>query len=322
MVDIEKRGLIPWHPDYLLYSFGSDHPLQSDKLQIFIDKVHSSSLPLDIQTFVTPIVWKDIEPVVQENLLIKLKKMSETGKGQVDASTPAFLNMLYPARLSCQGTYLALKNVLLDRYQFSFNCLGGLHHAGPNFVGGGCLFNDMAVAINKIRIEGNRKSRIAIIDCDYHLHDGTLAYFGGDPMVFTASIHENGWVGGEKDNEGWGKGMGTNINWEIKEPISGSEYLTILREEILPPIQQFNPELIFFLNGVDAHSEDPVTANYMHRPFSLSDENYAELADIIADFALEVCEGKIVGLGAGGYSSEITSRVWVQTVHHFANKLL
>ena len=71
--------------------------------------------------------------------------------------------------------------------------------------------------------------------------------------------------------------------------------MAILQENILPRIQEFKPELVIFLNGVDGHVNDPVTSKYPKRPFELTNENYKQLASIMANFAGNTCGGKIVG---------------------------
>ena len=48
---------------------------------------------------------------------------------------------------------------------------------------------------------------------------------------------------------------------------------------------------------------------------------YCELSDILTNLALDSCQRKIVGLGAGGYTEEITARNWFQTVQR-SSKLL
>lgn len=41
---------------------------------------------------------------------------------------------------------------------------------------------------------------------------------------------------------------------------------------------------------------------------SLSNETYNHLAETVTKLAIEIIEGKIFGLGAGGYSPDVTTR--------------
>ena len=66
---------------------------------------------------------------------------------------------------------------------------GGLHHAFPNHGEGFCPFNDVAVAVRDLQSRG--LERVAIIDLDVHHGNGTAFMFdGGDPPVFTFSMHQ------------------------------------------------------------------------------------------------------------------------------------
>src|SRR4030042_1957309 len=56
------------------------------------------------------------------------------------------------------------------------------HHASPDSCWGFCFFNNMAVAIAKLRKEGKIK-RAAILDFDLHYGDGTDNIFGGGADV-------------------------------------------------------------------------------------------------------------------------------------------
>ena len=57
-----------------------------------------------------------------------------------------------------------------------------------------------------------------------------------------------------------------------------------------------------------------VGKNYPEKFINLDDKDYEKLAQIVKTFALENSEGKLVGLGAGGYSPDVTARNWLNTV--------
>ena len=56
------------------------------------------------------------------------------------------------------------------------------HHASPNSCWGFCWFNNVSIAVEKMR-RGNRINRAVIVDIDLHFGDGTSNIFGGNPMV-------------------------------------------------------------------------------------------------------------------------------------------
>jgi acetoin utilization deacetylase AcuC-like enzyme len=54
------------------------------------------------------------------------------------------------------------------------------HHASANRAWGLCFFNNMAIAVQRIR---SKSKRILIIDIDLHFGDGTVSIFRGDNHV-------------------------------------------------------------------------------------------------------------------------------------------
>ena len=68
------------------------------------------------------------------------------------------------------------------------NLGGGTHHAGRDFARGYCLFNDVGVALQRLREDG-LADRALVVDCDVHQGDGTAHLLGPDPRTFTLSLH-------------------------------------------------------------------------------------------------------------------------------------
>ena len=65
------------------------------------------------------------------------------------------------------------------------------HHASSNRAWGMCFFNNMAIAVQKIR---PKAERVLIIDIDLHFGDGTVSIFRGDrnvKIVNPWSVDEN-----------------------------------------------------------------------------------------------------------------------------------
>lgn len=56
------------------------------------------------------------------------------------------------------------------------------HHAGFNFNGGFCFFNNMAIALRKLVVSG-RIGKALIVDIDLHYGNGTFDIFSNDPNV-------------------------------------------------------------------------------------------------------------------------------------------
>ncbi len=128
------------------------------------------------------------------------------------------------------------------------------HHAHPGRASGFCLFNNVAIAARKLANEGKR---VAIIDFDGHLGDGTSAIFYDTDEVLYWSLHQypaypgHGFV----DEIGSGKGKGYTVNIPLP-PGSADDILEGCLTNFLPVVEQFRPDVIAVSAGFDAHQYD------------------------------------------------------------------
>lgn len=94
-----------------------------------------------------------------------------------DPDCPPYPGIDLYARLSVGGAILAQK-----REGFSLMRPPG-HHAGPDFFGGFCYYNSLAIAV---KLSGRKT---LIVDIDGHHGNGTEAVFFGDSQVAYVSLH-------------------------------------------------------------------------------------------------------------------------------------
>jgi len=123
---------------------------------------------------------------------------------------------------------------------------GGTHHAFQGEGSGFCVFNDVAVAIYYLRSTG-RARRVAVVDLDVHQGDGTAQFFEHDPDAFTLSLHGAHNFPFRKQR--------SSLDVELPDQTGDQEYLRAL-DAALPRVFEFQPELIFYLSGVDALATD------------------------------------------------------------------
>lgn len=83
------------------------------------------------------------------------------------------------ASLSASGAITAAELALQGEPAFALIRPPG-HHASANRAWGMCYFNNMAIAVQKIRPNAKR---VLIIDIDLHYGDGTVSIFRGDHHV-------------------------------------------------------------------------------------------------------------------------------------------
>ncbi|GAB4375102.1 MAG: histone deacetylase [Calditrichia bacterium] len=185
------------------------------------------------------------------------------------------------------GTLLSAQYAL-EHNTTVFNLGGGFHHAHPERGEGFCLINDVAIAIQKLKLLKNL-DHFLIVDLDYHQGNGNLLYFKDDDSVFTFSIHAENWV------ESSGKTR--NIDIELPAHANDELYLNVLKEKLPVVFEGFHPEIAFYLAGSDPYVYDTLG------DFDLSEEGLLE-RDIFVYRQIREREIPLVILGAGGYGPE------------------
>ena len=107
----------------------------------------------------------------------------ERGLGTDD--DPAFAGMHEASARLAGGSLLAAGAILDGSAVRAVNFGGGMHHAARDRASGFCIYNDAALAIQKL-LDGGVQ-RVAYIDVDAHHGDGTQSIFWDDPRVLTIS---------------------------------------------------------------------------------------------------------------------------------------
>ncbi|MEL7834427.1 histone deacetylase [Fodinibius sp. Rm-B-1B1-1] len=149
------------------------------------------------------------------------------------------------SRLAVQGTINAAIMALEDG--IAGNLAGGTHHAMPDFGEGFCVFNDVAVAIHVLQ-QSMWAKKILVIDCDVHQGNGTAEIFKDNADVYTFSLH------GEK-NYPFKKPPST-LDIGLPDETGDKKYLQILGDALDKIFQDFSPDLVFYLGGIDPLETD------------------------------------------------------------------
>jgi acetoin utilization deacetylase AcuC-like enzyme len=147
--------------------------------------------------------------------------------------------------LSPGGTWLAARLAL--RHGYAANCAGGSHHAMADSGAGYCVFNDLAIAANRLIAEGDAK-RIMIVDLDVHQGDGTAALLAGCDDIFTFSIHAERNFPTRKAHSSFDLGLA--------DATCDEDYLAALAGSLPAALDRFRPNLILYQAGVDPHRDD------------------------------------------------------------------
>ena len=237
-----------------------------------------------------------------------VEQYSKKGSGLLDmGDTPAFKGCYETTSLVVGASIAAADEVMGGRLSHAFNPSGGLHHAHPERASGFCIFNDPAVVIAYLKARYNVK-RIVYLDVDAHHGDGVMYGYYDDPAVLDIDFHESGkflFPGtGFPDETGKGEAQGLKLNIPLP-PYTGDEaYLEAFQRLVPDALKKFRPEIILVQCGADGHLDDRLAH------LRLTTKVYAEVVSQMHDLAHELCNGKLLLFGGGGYTLANVPRVW------------
>lgn len=150
-------------------------------------------------------------------------------------------------RLMTGGTLLATRLAVASG-GIAVNLGGGFHHAFPDRGERFCLFNDVGAAVADLRAAGF-DGKVLIVDLDLHDGDGTRAIFAADPTVHTFSVHNQ--TNGDEDAT-----EATIV--ELPGAVEDAEYLAAVRSRLPRLLEQFRPEMVFYVAGSDPAADDQI----------------------------------------------------------------
>ncbi len=216
------------------------------------------------------------EPMVHTRELIK--KVKERNFYEPDS--PAYKNIYDWAILAVNG---AIKAQQLQG--FSLIEPPG-HHAGKNFLGGFCYFNNIAEAVQRSKL------RTLILDIDGHHGNGTQDIFENSKAIFYISLHRSPLY------PGTGLKSGKNfLNYPLPSDCGEKIYIEVLKKAIQKVKQNFKFEQIAISAGFDTYRGDLAS-------LGLKEESYHKIGKIIKHLAKET-SSKTFAILEGGYTKKL-----------------
>ena len=192
-----------------------------------------------------PATDEDILRVHTSDWLRKLKTGTLTASEVMLLEVPYSLELVEAVWLAAGGTILAAQSALRDG--FGSNLSGGFHHAHPEHGEGFCAIHDVAVGIRKLQADGAVKKAM-VVDTDVHQGNGTAAIFQNDPTVFTLSIHQENNYPAHKPP--------SSIDLNLADRADNDEYLGVLIPAVRQALDDFRPDILFYVGGADPYCED------------------------------------------------------------------
>lgn len=176
----------------------------------------------------------------------------------------------------------------------AWNLGGGTHHAMPGEGLGFCVLNDVAVAVVAMR-RRHPDLQMLVIDTDAHQGNGTHRILRGMPGVFTFSIHVAANYPAQKE--------AGDLDVGLPRYVSGEAYLSGLEYALQTINAQFQPDLIFWVSGVDVLKGDKF--GQMH----LTTGDLAKRDEQVLQAAID-WEASLVGTLGGGYPMQRSQLAW------------
>lgn len=286
---------IIYHPRYIDHRQSFGHPESPQRLIDTIKKLEDEKLYKNVQT-PEKASFEDIEKIHTKAHLELIKNF---GEGHYDMDTYIRKETYEIALLASEGTILAGKRAFENcKPAFALVRPPG-HHAGKDYAGGFCYFNNIAIAAKSLNC------KVAIIDIDVHHGNGTSDIFYDDNNILYISTHQYGIFPGTGSvrDVGRQKGEGFNINIPFCHGCGDTSFDSAFEQIISPIVTQFNPEIILVSLGTDGHYSDPLAS------LTLSSPGYVNLSKKIIELAYELCKGRIAFTLEGGYNTKALAEV-------------
>jgi len=216
-----------------------------------------------------------IEAILRELMDLELVEPEPAGESDVQlVHTPSHISyvkgmpQVYEVALLAAGGAIKASEIALGGEPAFAVIRPPGHHASRDSCWGFCYFNNIAVSVEKLRVEG-RIRKAVIVDIDLHYGDGTADIFAGVPEV----IYHHVALGGRET------------------------FLSDL-EEFLGSIREC--DIVAVSAGFDRHKED--------WGGMLETEDYRKAAEIIKEFSEERCSGRRYAVLEGGYNHAVLGR--------------
>jgi acetoin utilization deacetylase AcuC-like enzyme len=238
-------------PFKLVYNKGYDlnlgeHVFPSQKFHLIAQTLLREGIA-GSEDFLTPdfAADEDILRVHTSEWVHKLKTGTLTASEVMKLEIPYSQEAVEACWLAAGGSIMAGQSALRDG--FGCNLGGGFHHAYPGHGEGFCAIHDVAVAIRRLQHDGAIRKAM-VVDTDVHQGNGTAAIFAKDESVFTLSIHqENNYPAYKPPSD---------LDLEMADRVEDDEYLGALIPAVQGALDEFQPEILFYVGGADPFCED------------------------------------------------------------------
>jgi acetoin utilization deacetylase AcuC-like enzyme len=281
------------HPDCALHDMGEGHPEQPARVQVI-------QAALEQYPFQQPVSFYQSTPVSREQLVLAhdaeyvdylFKIAPRDGVISLDPDTWMNKYTLRAALLAAGAGVMAVDLVMQGQARVAYcNVRPPGHHAEVATAMGFCFFNNVAVAV-KHAMDAYQLQRVAIIDFDVHHGNGTQAIFQNDERVMLCSSFQHPFY------PGYQASMSNPHILTVPLPAgTGSDaYRHAVEQAWFAKLTDFQPQLVFFSAGFDAHQNDPLAQ------LNLTIDDYRWITQQVMALTRASADGKAISMLEGGY---------------------
>lgn len=311
---MSDRACVVFDEQLTTYNFGQSHPMAPVRIELTMQLAGELGILEELDVVgAAPATDDELALIHSPAYIERVHKLSDhpthsdPSHGLGTEDNPVFAHMHEASALVAGASVEAARRVWTGQAPRAVNIAGGLHHAMPANASGFCIYNDVALAIRWLLDNGAQ--RVAYVDVDAHHGDGVQTMFYDDPRVLTISIHEGPqtlFPGTGFSTETGGEGAeGSSANMPLPPGTSDAGWLRAFHAVVPPLVREFKPDVLVTQHGCDSHMDDPLT-NLM---LSVDGQRASYIA--LRDLAEEVCGGKWVATGGGGYAvMDVVPRAW------------
>lgn len=283
-----------------LHDMGSYHPEQPARLSAINDRLIATGLDMALRQH-------DANPATREQLLrahdsgyvdMVFAKSPQEGQVSLDGDTSMNPHSLEAALLAAGAATQGVDMLMAGEVNQVFcGVRPPGHHAEHDKAMGFCLFNNIAVAAYHA-LEYHGLERVAIVDFDVHHGNGTENIVAGDERILFCSTFQHPFY----PHSGHDTVTRNIVNVPLDAGCSGEDFRTAVRQQWLPRLEHFEPQLVLISAGFDAHQADPLA------DFNLVDEDFAWVTRRLCEQADKTADGRVLSSLEGGYDLHALAR--------------
>ncbi len=294
------------HADCLKHEMGAGHPERPARLTAIEDQLIASGVGAHLARFDAPLATDEQLARVHPIEYVRAIRQAAPQAGTIHLDPDTAMNpFTLQAALRAAGAAVLAVDLIMKKQASTAFCSVRPpgHHACRIRPMGFCIFNNVAIAArHAVRAHG--LERVAIVDFDVHHGNGTEDIFEGDAHVLMASTFQHPFYpySGTEDP------ASNMVNVPLAAGSGSREFREAVREAWIPALDDFEPQLIIFSAGFDAHAEDDMAM------LRFTDNDYGWVTGQVKDVAERHAQGRMVSMLEGGYALSALGRSAVQHI--------